>query len=172
MRQPGQWYQQERKPIQGCVAKVITEVLWAYFTSIFWGCKTGMCLLWLPTCNVWRLWFLPHLGCVYPFELKAPMASRKASGHKAETHAWHVLSCWSSTEWVQTHAGTVHCSWGCNLRLGMCGGPKNCLTYSFRNVYIEQLHIPSIFLCSWKPAGSVIKTIPFIVEYSNLGIER
>ena len=84
-----------------------------------WGCRAGLCLLWLPAHEVGRFWFLPLLA--YPFELSISMASRKASGLKAERYTCPVLR-WRLLEHhkVSLNSHWNYFSWGWNWRLGTC----------------------------------------------------
>lgn len=130
-------------------------------STIAWVCEAGVCLLWLPT----------RLGSACPCELRAPMASGKASGLKAETYLACAGGggCWSSTMWAAARAGTVHCNRGWNQKLGMCSHPRGSLTYSLENVYSTRnnlQHMPSILLCSWKQMENRINTIPCLLKHS------
>jgi len=111
-----------------------------------WGCRAGLCLLWLPAHEVGRFWFLPLLA--YPFELSISMASRKASGLKAERYTCPVLR-WRLTGASQSKSELTLELFQLRLKLETrdMWWPHTCS----ENVYIEKLHLPSILLCSWKP---------------------
>ena len=111
-----------------------------------WGCRVGVCLLWLPAHEVGRFWFLPLLGYAYPFELRVWMVSRKASGLEAERYTCPVLS-WKL---LGHHQVSLNSHWTCLFQLRLKSEtrdmwwPHTCS----ENLYIEQLHLPSIPLCS------------------------
>lgn len=110
-----------------------------------WWCKAGVCLLWLPTHVMFEDFCSFHFWAVLTllnWELPGHQGRSQAGKQKDTPGISQGGSYWSRTKWVWTHAETVHCSWGWNQRLGVCGDLKDGLIYSFRKrVYWTATHL-------------------------------
>lgn len=128
-----------------------------------WGCKVGVCLLWLPTC-VWRFPFVTLLGHVYPSELMPGISQLRPPGQEAERRIWPVLE-------VEQHKGSLSSRWNCLLQLRLKSEARDVWwcqrivlhTHSEKSVYWTTAYVNHIAIS--------VSTI-FFLGVLNLGWEK